>query len=537
MDNDHKTESQLYKDFAGKNPHQGILDRVDELLDFYDFSPVGYLTLDSKGRILAANLTFVSVLWVARSELIGKSFYKYIVPKDRDILYFHLRSLFKYKKPQTCEFQIESTPGKVFHVSLNSIFAQDRKGRHVCRSVLTDITERRKAEKELRASEERLRLTVQGGRLGTWDLDFTTNEVVCNDFLYEMLDQDPSDRGLDLEVFFDFIHPDDLERVNRDFEETLKNRTDFSDEFRIIHKNKEIRWLASSGRIYRNPDGQPVRIAGVFFDITERKLMEEELRRSHEELEKRVEERTAELQKRTEELEDLNLQLKEMNERIAQEHSHRIYLSRKLVKILEKERRDMAMALHDGAGQILATLKMDLERMDINPDRRKQAELLNSARKKISDLIGFVKDTSRQLRPSVLDTLGLLPAVHSLIDQVKKDADGLEIDLFTQSIPEHLDSDKQTALYRVIQEALTNCLKYAEAEKVYIGLVKRDQSMVLTVEDNGKGFDYEKISGRTEGEEPTGISIMRERAMQHGGTFWIESSPGRGTYITVEIPV
>jgi PAS domain S-box-containing protein len=539
-DNRRKTDPERHKTASDNHSRstQALLDRIDELQGFYDFSPVGFLTLDPKGRLLDINLTAVIMLRDVRSELIGQSFYAYVEPEDRDILYFHLRSLFKREKPQRCELRIQNADDKIIHTTLDSIYAEDRKGRRVCRSVMIDITERIQSEQALRDSEEQLRIAVECGRLGTWDRNLITDETTWNRYLYDLFGRDPNRPAITGDAFFSYIHPDDIERVRRSIAETFQTGIDFIDEFRIIREDGEVRWLAASGRLYRDQKGRPVRMAGVNYDITDRKRMEETLRRSREELEIRVRERTANLQKRTDELQELTARLQSLNERAFQEHGRRIYLSKRLVEILEKERREIAMALHDEAGQTLTTLKMDLEMMEDATDLLKQSELLHSAKGKISKLTEFIKNISRQLRPSVLDTLGLLSAVRSLIDQLREDRVEFEIDLITKVVPERLDHNKETALFRILQEALNNCIKYADAKKVHISLVEKNKAVLLTVEDDGKGFDYEKVSMFAEqGRGPLGITIMRERAVQQGGTFWVESAPGRGTFISVEVPI
>ena len=92
-------------------------------------------------------------------------------------------------------------------------------------------------------------------------------------------------------------------------------------------------------------------------------------------------------------------------------------------------------------------------------------------------------------------------------------------------------------MYRVVQEGLTNALKYAEAKEIFINLIGRDRRVVLTVEDNGVGFDYDAVTKRKGGHKTLGLTIMRERVSLVGGEFHIDSAPGRGTVISAEIPM
>ncbi|MFO7900243.1 MAG: PAS domain S-box protein, partial [Planctomycetota bacterium] len=134
-------------------------------------------------------------------------------------------------------------------------------------------------EAPLAEEQERARLAVEGGGLGTWDRDLPTGETVWNDFLYDLLGRDPAS-AVTGETFFDYIHPDDLPRVREHVENALESGTDFADEFRVVREDGEVRWLASRGRIYRADAARPVRMTGVNFDVTERKQAEQELVRT-----------------------------------------------------------------------------------------------------------------------------------------------------------------------------------------------------------------------------------------------------------------
>jgi signal transduction histidine kinase len=196
------------------------------------------------------------------------------------------------------------------------------------------------------------------------------------------------------------------------------------------------------------------------------------------------------------------------------------------------------MFLHDEIGQILTTLKMDLE---VAESRLEESafvlEKLSAAKDKALEALSFAKHLSGQLRPSTLETLGLLASIRSLVATVRETAD-FEVHFFTKGLPEWLESDKELTLYRIVQESLTNVLKHAGAREVFVTLTQRDGSVVLTVEDDGKGFDDEKLNASDPSEtSPLGITIMRERTVHCDGSFRIESQPGKGTQVMVEIPI
>jgi PAS domain S-box-containing protein len=293
-------------------------------------------------------------------------------------------------------------------------------------------------------------------------------------------------------------------------------------DFKVTTRDGSI--LDSSWANVRLSDGSQI---GIGIDIRERLEYEESLRRRNEELE-------AEIGKR----EKFQKALKASTQKIIRQHEQRKHLSRRLVDLLEKDRREVAMFLHDEIGQILTTLKMDLEIAERRPEDAALArQRLGAAKEKTLQALSSAKRISGQLRPSTLDTLGFLASIRSLIFTIQEQAD-FEIHLFTRGLPERLESEKELALYRIVQEALTNILKHSKADEVFINLTSRHGAVVLTVEDDGTGFDYHEIrDGAHRKESPLGITIMRERAVQCDGSFRIESQPGKGTQVMVEIPI
>ena len=231
-------------------------------------------------------------------------------------------------------------------------------------------------------------------------------------------------------------------------------------------------------------------------------------------------------------------EIRQANEKQMIAHNQRKILSKRLIDLLEKDRRQIAMELHDHIGQSLTSLKINLEmlRSHTNPNEITLISQICRAEEKAIQILKDVKDVSHGLRPPVLDTLGLVSSLRELFNQVLQQMD-MDIHFFNQGIPKRIGEEKELAIYRIAQEALSNIMKYAHAKTVYVNLVKTDGHISLSIEDDGVGFDKEEIATATNGKGSLGLLIMQERAKQLDGEFTLESRKGHGTHVLVEIPI
>jgi PAS domain S-box-containing protein len=206
-------------------------------------------------------------------------------------------------------------------------------------------------------------------------------------------------------------------------------------------------------------------------------------------------------------------------------------LAKNLVDIQEAERRRIAKELHDHLGQLLTGLQFMLETTK-NQASGKQRLSLEEIQNSVSDIIGQVREMSLNLRPSMLDDMGLLPTLLWHVDRYTKQT-GIRVNLRADEIPQRLPLEIETAAYRIIQEALTNVARYAQVNEVFVGLVLQEKTLWVEVLDEGKGFDIALVSDRLS----SGISGMRERASLLGGYLVLESFINQGTQIVAALPV
>jgi two-component system NarL family sensor kinase len=206
-----------------------------------------------------------------------------------------------------------------------------------------------------------------------------------------------------------------------------------------------------------------------------------------------------------------------------------------LIGILEQERNSMALKLHDELGQelvainaLILLLENDLENCEDKP-----RETLAAIKGQLKELTQNVRKMSYSIHPAVLEDLGLRPALRSYIDRFIE-SEGLQVELVTTGFDGKLTGDEALAMYRVAQEALTNVVRHAGASEVTLRIIRGYPDLILSIEDNGRGFTPGGEEARGEG---LGLINMRERVEGLGGKFRLQSAPGRGTRIRASIPL
>ncbi len=206
-------------------------------------------------------------------------------------------------------------------------------------------------------------------------------------------------------------------------------------------------------------------------------------------------------------------------------------LANKLVRSQEEERRAIARELHDQAGQNLTVIKLLVDKsLKSAPDNI--APLLKEAADGISEVLKQVQDMSLNLRPSMLDDLGLMHALVWMFNRLQKQS-GLNINFAQNIVDEKFSPEINITVFRIVQEALTNVIRYSGALEADVDVFLQDNLLIATIQDKGRGFNIGALSEGTS----TGLSAMRERAKMLNGTFRVESAPGTGTRITVAIPI
>jgi len=306
--------------------------------------------------------------------------------------------------------------------------------------------------------------------------------------------------------WLDYVHADDVERIKADWMQSVQSGGSFEAEYRLRSKEGTYRWFRARAVPIRHPDGKIVKWYGTCSDIHDSKLLEQSIRDNAAELEKMVDRRTDELRR----------------------------LSIRLMTMQDQERRRLARDLHDGLGQELAVAKMILDRMLLQKTAQFPQEAWLQASNIVDGAIQQVRTMSHLLHPPLLDEVGLLSALGWYVDGLTKRS-GIEtsLDVRPRDFP-RLPSEVETAVFRIVQEALTNVFRHSEASKVWITLTHSDGTIVVAVRDDGKGIG-KRIAELQPDSVGVGIGGMKQRAREFGGELRL-TNMHPGTLVELMIP-
>ena len=305
--------------------------------------------------------------------------------------------------------------------------------------------------------------------------------------------------------WLDYVHPDDTEKAKTEWMRCVESGADYEAEYRLRSKNGDYRWFRARAVPIRE-DGKIAKWYGACSDIHDSKLLEQSIRNSAAELEKMVDRRTDELRR----------------------------LSVRLMTMQDQERRRIARDLHDGLGQELAVAKMVLDKVLLQKSERPLDDTWAQASNIIDRAIQQVRTMSHLLHPPLLDEVGLLSALSWYVEGLAKRS-GIETSLDVQPADfPRLGTEVETAIFRIVQEALTNVFRHSGARKVSINLARRNGVLVVSVRDDGKGIS-KKIVDFEPDSVGVGIGGMKQRAREFGGELrLLNANPG--TIVELSIP-
>jgi len=503
--------------------------------DIFEFVPIGFFTFDQQGQILDVNQTGAKLLGKERSNLLNQKFAKFIDAEFQDGFKHHCKKVLEFGNREICDLKLAINDQSSFWVQLESIVEPidgAKLNGHQLITAITNITDRKQTECALMETRDELerRVDQRTAELGKINYRLQDQIAECeqakvalreSELKYATLVEDAligvyitqderiefaNDKFADIYGYskeeligrdsLDLVHPDDRHLVKKLRRKRIRGeKVPVEYESRGLKKNGDIIWVTRSfSRIdFR---GRPA-ISGIVADITKRRRAEEALRKSDKEL--RV-------------------------------------LSNQLLSAEEKERKRIARELHDSIGQALSAIKFSVEnalrelRAAEKPmDLGSLEATIPLTQKTIEEVRRIVKD----LRPSILDDLGILATIKWFCREFQNVCSGIRIettiDIQENDIPLYL----KTTIYRIMQEALNNVSKHSKASVVYLQLQKTKTGIDLTIQDNGRGFNLQQVTGIKTSLRGFGLASMRERAEMSGGRFAVNSATETGTTIRV----
>lgn len=238
-----------------------------------------------------------------------------------------------------------------------------------------------------------------------------------------------------------------------------------------------------------------------------------------------------------EELARLTAENSALLERLSESEQRFRRISRGALKLQEEERARISRDLHDGIGQSLTALRIQLDLLEqrVAAEGSRLSADAASARELAESCLADVRQLSRMLRPPMLDDLGLGPTLRWLVRSLQQQT-GIAVDLRLQGDDARADPAVETLVYRLVQEALTNVVKHAGATDAVVAVTWDDRCIRVRVEDRGRGFDSARILSASD-ESGFGVRAMRDRVSFYDGHFRLRSVPGSGTVVEAEIPL
>jgi PAS domain S-box-containing protein len=463
----------------------------------------GISVTDMSGCIVDENEPGAKLMgYAGREEVLGLNGFDFIAEVDRARILKELEKSLTRGYGGTYQVKLVDRYGKEFDSELTGSLLSDSSGKPtglVC--VMRDITERKRMEEALKESEAKYRTLVEQSDQGTCILK-NGRIVFANKALSKM-------NGYSLKEMYAMasdellltVHPDDRESyANRIKMRIEGKRMRPRHEYRVIRKDGTEIWFETFAKriLYR---GQPA-IQSTMADITERKQWESNLQQSKS---------------------DLSLYLSQINQ--AQ----------------EEERKRIARELHDDTIQEIVALSRQLDnlidkRIGPEEERRENRRLIEDAQRKVDTILKGIRRFTRDLRPSILDDLGLVPALEWLTTDISEQFK-IPIKISIRGKEQHIASDAALVMFRIAQESLRNACRHSGATHIQVELKYASQKVTLSITDNGQGFNPPEDTSNLIRRGKLGVAGMYERAQLIGANLSIKSNKNKGTSVTLEVNI
>jgi len=457
---------------------------------FMEHSPIYVFFKDENIRSIRLSRNYEQMLGRSIDELLGKTMDE-IFPSDlaENIIADDLRIL-NNGEPITVK---EEFNGRFYETTKFPILING-KPKYLA-GFTQDITHRKHAEEAVKKSEKNLEEAQSLAHLGHWNLAMTTLDVTGSEELFRIFELTCSEASLD--AFVGVVHPDDREYDLSYVRRGMETGESWDIEHRLLMKDGRVKWVHAMGEAITDEEGNIFQLVGTVQDITERKQAE------HQILVNRA-------------------QLKS--------------LASELVLVEERERKRIAVHLHDDVCQNLAYSKMKLQVVDEVLDDQTQLADIADVSDILTKVMQDIQSLTFELSPPILTEFGFEAAVsHWLTEQIEQ-KHGIAGVFTDDGQDKPLEDDIQTLLFRSVCELLTNIVKHSQAKRVEVALSRAENHIFVRLEDDGIGFAPDKVVvGNATG--GFGLFSIRERLSQMGGSLEIDSRPGQGCRSLLRAPL
>lgn len=362
-------------------------------------------------------------------------------------------------------------------------------------NILRIIIENKQSEEKIKVSNERYLLATMATNDAIWDWDVSTNYMYWGEGFHALFGYKAGYFNNELGMWESAIHPQDRDRVVPGLHQFIASNSQqvWQEEYRFRKSDGKYVLVADRGFLIYNQQGQVSRMVGSMQDISEKREMEKKLLR--------------------------------------QQLNRQKLVAQAVVEAQEKERSLIGKELHDNVNQILSTAKLYLE--VAKNDEKDRASFMEMSVQGISDAINEIRTISRSLVPSSIGDLGLVVSIQDLVESIKLTR-RLHVEFYHHEHIDQLMSEQQKLmLFRITQEQVNNVIKHANATNLVIELVADDDTINISISDDGQGFDPDQVKQK----KGVGLSNITSRAELFNGKVHIDTAPGKGCTMNIYIPI
>jgi PAS domain S-box-containing protein len=516
----------IFRDISErKRTERELITTKDFLDNIYNTTPDVILVSDEKGYVISVNKAVEKMFGFKQKDLIGKHASEFY-PDDEKHTQAGFKAMIGLKKKgfvKNMGVDWIKKDGSLCPAGLNITMLQDRdENRLGSVATIRDISERRQHEKALRDREERFRSIAESSPDAIFISDCRGQILYANKAVERIYGYAAGElMGKSVEILESEKERETYRRARENYKDSHSTFLGKIGEGMALHKNGREFPVEVSTSSWKIDD--ELFFSGIARDVSRRKKMEEQLRRSHDDLEKKVEQRTA--------------ALREANDKLKVTQEYLKKFAGMLLSAREEERKNISTALHDELGSMALSVnsRISIAKDDVKDGNKNAAlEALEQSQAALRMAIEDLRRLAVDLRPPNLEIMGLSAALADFLKKAKKH-NSLEIHFINELGNRKIADDRAIVIYRVTQEAITNTTKHAKAKNVTIRLYADKTNINLEITDDGVGFNQNKAP-RLKSPVKIGIEGMRERVESLGGKFIITAAPRQGTRIKAALP-